>query len=222
MGSCQVFVLEPQTHLTVGITRGEEADDCMSVHVKYMWEGDLQCVSENRDVEVPSGKQSLQHGHDLGLAELHAVFHAFFIHPFLSKLILVSCQPPGFPTCRQAREDEVAQDSDRQTDAAVDDEQPPPSRHSSDPIQVRVRSSLHVPSEHNSGIVANVPDTSSFIKLVWTIPGGEDVKRARCDRSLQDSKEESSAVYRSSVLHPTLTEGKDGPQDLTGWDEVSC
>ncbi len=130
---------------------------------------DLQCVGENSNVEMPSGKQSLQHCHNLSLAELHAIFHPFFIHSFLRKLVLVGCQPPRFTTCWQSREDEVSQDCNGQTDAAIDDEQPSPSSHSSNSIEVRICCGLHVAPEHDSGIVADVPDTCTFIELLRSI-----------------------------------------------------
>jgi hypothetical protein len=205
------LVFEPECHLAVGVGGREEAGGRLRYRQYVrMWQADLQCVTENCDVEMPLGKDTLEHCFADSLTGLHADV----LHALLSEVMLFLGQPPGLAARWEAGKDKVAENSNGQAQTPIDDEQPASSGHSMHAIRVLVRGSLQVPPEHNPEIVGEEPNAVTFENSFWSVPRSEDIGSSGGHRCFQNAEEEPGPENVVFVPKSSLGEGEDGPEDF--------
>lgn len=143
---------------------------------------------------------------------------AHIIHPLDRQLDLILPQVKRPAVFRQIRDQEEARASNRQTNNAVHDKQPLPTRQAVQAVHALVHSRLQVAAEHRSRGRTRVEDAGSLREFARLVPGAEDHVRGRVEDGLEQADEEADGDDVVGRGHGGEAEGEHCPDELAGGD----
>ena len=143
---------------------------------------------------------------------------AHIIHPLDRQLDLIFPQVERPTILRQIRNQEEARARNWQTNNAIHNKQPLPTRQAVQAIHALVDSRLQVAAEHRSRGGGSVENAGSFGEFARLVPGAENHVRGRVEDGLEQADEEADGDDVVGRGHGGEAEGEHCPDKLAGGD----